>query len=123
MHRIALLAAVALLPGFGSQAAPFHGAGARACSEFLAAAQISAPGKFKIRELAGVEYNSVNNAFNEWALGFVSGLRAGDPNKEPRKISGAEFDQSLRAYCAAHPVEPFANAVIDLAKREGIVRK
>lgn len=123
MHRFALAAACALVFCSSASAAPFHGVGGRPCSEFTVAAQIAAPGKFKIRELAGVEYNSVNNAFNEWALGYVSGLRASDPTKEPRKMSGAELDQALRAYCAAHPAEPFVNAVTDLAKREGIGRK
>ena len=119
MHRFALAAACALVFCSSASAAPFHGVGGRPCSEFTVAAQIAAPGKFKIRELAGVEYNT----FNEWALGYVSGLRASDPTKEPRKMRGAELDQALRAYCAAHPAEPFVNAVTDLAKREGIGRK
>jgi hypothetical protein len=106
-----------------ARAAVPYGVGARSCGDFVSAAQIVAPGKFKIREMAGVEYNSANNAYHEWALGFVTGLRYGDGAKESKKMSGADFDQALRTYCMAHPAEPFANAVEDLARREGIARK
>ena len=120
---VLLLAACALTLCSGAQAAVSFGYGARPCAEFASAAQTSAPGKFKIREMAGIEYNSTNSAFVEWALGFVSGLRYGDNAKGAKQMSGGDFDQALRAYCAAHPTEPFVNAVEDLAKREGIGRK
>lgn len=123
MRLILLLAGWALLPCVHAQAAPSYGVGARPCAGFVSAAQISAPGKFKVRELSGVEYNSTNNAYIEWALGFMSGLRSSDNTSEPRKMSGVEFDQALRAYCVAHPTDPFVNAVEDLARREGVRRK
>ena len=123
MRSVLLLAGCVLLQSVAAQAGVSYGVGARPCGAFISAAQIAAPGKFKIRELAGVEYNSTNNAYTEWALGFVSGLRHGDGAKESKKMTGAEFDQALRTYCAAHPAEPFINAVEDLARREGIGRK
>ena len=123
MRLVLPLAACAFLQCASAQAAVSFGYGARSCAEFASAAQIVAPGKFKIRELSGVEYNSTNSAYTEWALGFISGLRYGDASKGSKQMSGADFDQALRAYCAAHPTEPFVNAVEDLAKREGIGRK
>jgi hypothetical protein len=123
MRVVFLLAGCALLLGANAQAAVSFGYGSRPCSEFTTAAQIVAPGKFKIRELSGVEYNSVNGGFVQWALGFASGLRYGDGSKGAKQMTGADFDQALRAYCAKHPSEPFVNAVEDLAKREGIGRK
>lgn len=123
MRMVLLLASFMLAQGAGAQAAASFGYGARPCSDFLAAAQIAPPGKFKIREMAGVAYNSTNGVYIEWALGFASGLRYGDGGKTSKQMSGAELDKALRAYCAGHLDEPFVNAVEDLAKREGIGRK
>lgn len=117
------LATCALLQCASAQAVSSFGYGARSCAEFASAAQIVAPGKFKIRELSGIEYNSTNGAYIEWALGFISGLRYGDAAKGSKLMSGADFDQALRTYCSAHPTEPFVSAVEDLAKREGIGRR
>ncbi|MFO1114685.1 MAG: hypothetical protein U1E28_03320 [Beijerinckiaceae bacterium] len=121
MKRFALPAALAIIAAT-AQAAPVS-IGQRACSEFTSASDKIAAGKFRIRDVSGVDYASANAPFVAWAHGYLSGLRSADAAPLSKRMSAEAFDRQLRDYCAAHPAEPFANAVGDLAKREGIARK
>lgn len=117
------LAAVIALSATLTQAAPAVSIGQRPCAEFTAASDKIAAGKFRVRDVSGVDYTSANTAFAAWAHGYLSGLRSADAAPVSKRMSAEAFDRQLRDYCAAHPGEPFANAVGDLAKREGIARR
>lgn len=122
MKRFALVAALASISAQAQAAGPAP-VGQRACAAFTTASDRIAAGKFRIRDVSGAEYTSANAAFTAWAHGYLSGLRSADAAPVSKRMSAEAFDRQLRDYCAAHPAEPFANAVGDLARREGIARK
>lgn len=101
----AILAAVAAGPALSAETIE-RGAGASSCATF-AAAYAANPG-------------TIEAVYFSWAQGFMTGanMAAAGASHKYSDLGGDAKDQQarIRAFCAAHPGAPYADAVIDLYK-------
>ena len=109
MMRFIMLLAAGLLAFTGVASADegpvtMRGLGIASCNQYLA-----------VRKEEGITPNKV--VYNQWAQGFMTGLNVALYMKFKKYADLPDtnsMNQRLSAYCSAHPLKPFHEAVSDL---------
>jgi hypothetical protein len=107
MMRLTLLAGLLAVTGIASAddgPATMRGLGIASCSQYLA-----------VRKEQGITPNKAT--YNQWAQGFMTGLNVALYMKFQKYADLPDSDSMnhwLSAYCSAHPLKPFHEAVSDL---------
>ena len=90
------------------------GDGIESCGKFIAASTDNKPGSHKRMHVPTGRYVNEVSRYQQWLMGFVSGLNSAYPDDMSKQIKGdlAGLDLWMRNWCSQHPVNTVFDGMI-----------